>query len=377
MIGEAIPFLPFSHNLPGAFTPYSSQIFYSCCFFLPLPTLYYPLCTPAFFLPTFLSFSMSTFTPLSAADDNAWTPSMPNSDLWTLGAATQPMSPPNPMVHRRVIAIRTSPLGRFPSVTADTLVVTAESVSVDAASSKQHLAISTFAQSLQSSPSRATLGLGHPSNSKRCSSSLESDSVASPQASPQKRPRINSSTIKRRTGRFPACTLYSIPEHPVTTTTQQKGISRPVPEARKHSYAEAASAVETPTKRNDKRVTPTSPASPRPRCASKYPSNASLSSITALAPRYTSSGSPQAGPTQVQSPRVLAPTTMAGSPNFQSLDGAVLAITVAAIEERSEVEETECQLRMEELYGEDGFIKFKVHAQLRIRFAARRLKMLF
>ncbi|KAF7350890.1 hypothetical protein MSAN_01651100 [Mycena sanguinolenta] len=123
------------------------------------------------------------------------------------------------------------------------------------------------------------------------------------------------------------------------------------------------SAVETPKKRSDKRVT----SSRSPRSASKHLSNAPLSPITALAPRYTSSGAPQAGPTQDQSPRVLAPTTMAGSPNFPSLDGAVLDITAAAIEERSEIVEKECQLRTEELYGEDGFIKFKVHASKKAR----------
>jgi hypothetical protein len=62
---------------------------------------------------------------------------------------------------------------------------------------------------------------------------------------------------------------------------------------------------------------------------------------------------------------------MAGSPNFQSLDGAVMAITAAISDEKEEERGNDM------IYGEDGFIKFKVHTQLQIRFAARRFKMLF
>jgi hypothetical protein len=74
---------------------------------------------------------------------------------------------------------------------------------------------------------------------------------------------------------------------------------------------------------------------------------------------------------------------MAGAPNFQSLDGAMLGITREEwrkVELEVEVEETEDFERggMDGLmYGEDGFIKFTVHTRLRIRFAARRLKTLF
>ncbi|KAJ7247622.1 hypothetical protein B0H12DRAFT_1235181 [Mycena haematopus] len=326
-----------------------------------------------------------TLTPLSSADDHAWTPSMPNSDLWTLSPAADvtQLSPFNDMIPGRVV--RASPLGRFPSLTAD-IIMASESGSVSsstAALSQQQSATPTFAQSVQPSRSRITLGLGHPSTSKRPSSSPVSGSNASP--------RVNSSTIKRRTERFRPRTLHSIAEHPIVATTQQKGTSRPVPAGRKRSYAEAVSAAETPKKRRNKRATTTSPTTPAtptftpgsPRCASKHLGGAPLSSVTALAPRYTSSGAPQAGPAQVQSPRVLSPTTMAGSPNFQSLDGAVLVFR-AAIDERSAIEEKEQEeLRMADLiyedsiYGEDLFIKFKVHARLRIRFAARRLKMLF
>ncbi|KAJ7284486.1 hypothetical protein C8J57DRAFT_1288577 [Mycena rebaudengoi] len=63
-------------------------------------------------------------------------------------------------------------------------------------------------------------------------------------------------------------------------------------------------------------------------CASQ---SAEVSSPIALASRYTASGTPQAGPTQVQSPRVLTPATLAGNPSYQSLDGAVKSILAAIL----------------------------------------------
>jgi hypothetical protein len=80
---------------------------------------------------------------------------------------------------------------------------------------------------------------------------------------------------------------------------------------------------------------------------------------------------------------MLFPAMMAGVPNFQSLDEAMLGITReerGKVELEVEVEETEDVERrgMDGLvYGEDGFIKFMVHTRLRIRFAAGRLKTLF
>ncbi|KAJ7744562.1 hypothetical protein B0H14DRAFT_2637283 [Mycena olivaceomarginata] len=74
---------------------------------------------------------------------------------------------------------------------------------------------------------------------------------------------------------------------------------------------------------------------------------------------------------------------MAGAPNFQSLDGALLGITReerGKVELEVEVEETEDFERggMDGLvYGEDGFIKFTVHTRLRIRSADRRLKTFY
>ncbi|KAJ7334189.1 hypothetical protein DFH08DRAFT_965930 [Mycena albidolilacea] len=337
-------------------------------------------------------------TPVSNASDNAWTPSMPNSDLWTLGSIADASSSMSPIFPKRVIALPTSPLAQFPFLTAPLSMADVVSALM-AASPSQPLSIPqsntpSFSQILQQSRGRAAIGLGHPSASRRCAP-LESDSAA--QLSPQQLPRINSSTIKRRTERFPARTLYSIAEHPVSTTpTQQNSMSRQGPGTRKRSYAEAAS-TETSKQHTGRRVvTPTSPITPAsptftpgsPRCASKHlGSGAFVLSRIALAPRYTSSGAPQAGPAQVQSPRVLyGGPSMAGSPNFQSLDGAFLGIAAAmdkerrGAEKREEVEEREKVLEQEMqdlMYGEDGFIKLKVHTQLRIRFAARRLRMLF
>ncbi|KAJ6618177.1 hypothetical protein B0H10DRAFT_2030909 [Mycena sp. CBHHK59/15] len=49
----------------------------------------------------------------------------------------------------------------------------------------------------------------------------------------------------------------------------------------------------------------------------------------APAARYTTAGAPLATPTQVQSPRVLFPVTLAGSPCYQSLDTAAQTITAS------------------------------------------------
>ncbi|KAJ7769718.1 hypothetical protein B0H14DRAFT_352699 [Mycena olivaceomarginata] len=193
------------------------------------------------------------------------------------------------------------------------------------------------------------------------------------------RPRVNSSTIKRRTQRFLARALDSIAEHPLQDS---QDTPRPVHGARKRSYAQAASGVETSTHRNRRRLTPTTttstPTSPAtltpvaPRCASMMgiQSFGGGSMVLALAPRYTSAGSPQAGPTQMQSPCVLFPAIMAGSPNFQSLDGMVLVIAQAASEERiqdQEEAEVEARLGLEDcvIYGEeDGLMKLRAQAQL-------------
>lgn len=351
-----------------------------------------------------------------------WAPSMPNSDLWTIVAQfnpppdlplTIPMQRPstdaaqlisphhNPLSPRRVVALRKSPLGRYLPLTASSSGAgTAGSAAT--LESQEPLSQSATSQHKPAS-SPAALGLGHPSTSKRRCSPLESDSAApASRESPPKRARLNSSTIKPRTERFPARSLQAIAEHPVPIARnqqqQEEPTPRPVPGAHKRSYTKAASGSMTSlTHHTGTRVTPTTsttstPASPTfipnsPCCASTSRKHSSGGTAMALAPRHSSAGAPQAGPTQVQSPRVLLPTTLAGSPNFQSLDGTVLAITQALSEERREgegegeggEEETGFEGELDcSFYGEeDGFMKFRVHTHLRIRFAARRLKMLF
>ncbi|KAJ6609711.1 hypothetical protein B0H10DRAFT_2225727 [Mycena sp. CBHHK59/15] len=118
-----------------------------------------------------------------------------------------------------------------------------------------------------------------------------------PRVQPQ--PRIHSSTIRPRTTRFLGRVLYPIHEEPERRQSQFQ--------SRKRSYAMAALNG----------LSPAHPARPAP------------------AARYTTAGAPLATPTQVQSPRVLFPVTLAGSPCYQSLDTAAQTIT-ASLEERGD-----------------------------------------
>jgi hypothetical protein len=118
------------------------------------------------------------------------------------------------VIQRRGIALRSSPLGRF------TPIIPAMMVSASAAALPclKHKPLSDLesdiSASAQSSSRRTIIELGHPSISKRCAP-LESDDVADPPQ--QKRPRIDPSTIKCRTERFPARTLNTITEYLATT----------------------------------------------------------------------------------------------------------------------------------------------------------------
>ncbi|KAJ6581553.1 hypothetical protein B0H19DRAFT_512251 [Mycena capillaripes] len=145
---------------------------------------------------------MSDTTPVSTTNSNAWAPSMPNSDLWTLKSArdaAQLISPKlrgNAPIPRRVVALPTSPLARLPPWTASISVVAAASVSAAAPAAAPSLqsfsAIPAFLQTLQQPHNRATIGLGHPSTSKRRSivtaTPLQSDSASASAASPQPQP---------------------------------------------------------------------------------------------------------------------------------------------------------------------------------------------
>ncbi|KAJ7654388.1 hypothetical protein DFH06DRAFT_1298845 [Mycena polygramma] len=287
--------------------------------------------------------------PVSAPDSNPWAPSMPNSDLFTLKSAKDAarfMSPKERgtgLIPRRVVAVRTCPLVMYQSAAPASM---APAVSSTVPASQPPATVQSATTSLQGTRGRAAIGLGHPSSSKRSTAPVQSVVAASAPAAPTEKPptpraRINSTTIKGRTERFPRRELHTIAEDADCT---QPSTSCPVCGTRKRSYAQAVTETETdetPKNRTGRRVTPTpaatstsTPTTPgSPRCAAKQqPSRTFVSSTVTLAPRSTSSGAPQAGPTQVQSPRVLYPAGMAGSPCFQSLDGAVQSITTALSE---------------------------------------------
>ncbi|KAJ6515114.1 hypothetical protein C8R47DRAFT_1206461 [Mycena vitilis] len=311
-------------------------------------------------------------TPVSAPNSNPWAPSMPNSDLFTLVSSTvvridtslisavqksakdaarfmSPKERGTGLIPRRIVAVRTCPLVMYQSAPPASM---APAVSSSAPASQPPAIVQSNTTSLQGTRGRAPIGLGHPSSSKRSAAPVQPAvpvpaAAAEPTAQPPApRARINSSTIKRRTERFPRRELHTIAEDAECTQTSTP---RPVPGTRKRSYAQAVAETETDEthkNRTSRRVTPTpAPTTPTsapttpgsPRCAAKQHPSGAFASIVALAPRSTSSGAPQAGPTQVQSPRVLFPARIAGSPCFQSLDGAVQSIT-QALGERAQKE---------------------------------------
>ncbi|KAJ7357968.1 hypothetical protein DFH08DRAFT_437553 [Mycena albidolilacea] len=290
------------------------------------------------------------------------------------------------VMQRRGTAPRSSPLGRFPAVTPTTMAISSAAV----LPSLRHKLLPDLEPdipaSTEPSSSRNTIGLGRLSTSKRCAP-LESDDVGRRSRSPAAEAtphQLLHHQASHRTLPRPDAThhLRILRHHPAASPRGPQTLVRTGSTAR-------AANIPAHILSNDRRAAPATPTAFTPsfsRCARKHPGGTSVSSIPVLAPRSTSSGAPQAGPGQVRSLRVLFPATMAGAPNFQSLDGAVSNITTATRQERgrleleAEFEETDDFERggMDGLvYGEDGSIKFKVHTRLRIRFAARRLKTLF
>ncbi|KAJ7357964.1 hypothetical protein DFH08DRAFT_847584, partial [Mycena albidolilacea] len=85
------------------------------------------------------------------------------------------------VMQRRGTAPRSSPLGRFPAVTPTTMAISSAAV----LPSLKHKLLpdleSDIPASTEPSSSRNTIGLGHPSTSKRCTP-LESGDVADPPA---------------------------------------------------------------------------------------------------------------------------------------------------------------------------------------------------
>ncbi|KAK7046945.1 hypothetical protein R3P38DRAFT_2877162 [Favolaschia claudopus] len=134
-------------------------------------------------------------------------------------------------------------------------------------------------------------------------------------------------------------------------------------------------------------ATLTLPASAR--CVSLQFSATSFN-IAAQAPRSSSTGQPLAGPTQVLSPRLLFPATVAGAPNFQSLDGVMMGFVSVVVEASAEdgVEgqsEHVCgkeQARLtraewEAICVEDRWGRWRYEMGWKLHFAVKRVRRLF
>ncbi|KAJ7611903.1 hypothetical protein DFH06DRAFT_1485060 [Mycena polygramma] len=154
-----------------------------------------------------------------------WAPSLPNSDAWILtstiddaGLKQVAALPGLSFGSQTAMSVATAPYNAPPSAVS---ISTAHSV-----------------PATQPRRSLAPIGRGHPSSSKRSTSSVQPAAIdaataptpivpavaaAASSQTPQPRARINSSTIKPRTERFPARTLYTIAEEPsvrfITTNT--------------------------------------------------------------------------------------------------------------------------------------------------------------
>ncbi|KAJ7091700.1 hypothetical protein C8R43DRAFT_1171996 [Mycena crocata] len=344
--------------------------------------------------------------------------SLPNSDTFTLivvrdAAKKVTPDPQHDLLpsHRRMKTSRLSPLGRFPPVTAASLQAAQEAA---AATSQGVDADVSLLLATQTSCSRVDLGLGRPSTVARrrpnpsfSSSVTLLSSPASPQAGP--RTRIPSSTDNPSTVRSGKCELDPTVEASFSATEQQSADTptRPVPGPRKRSYA-AATATSTTTANTTanepplcarqitrRRVTPT-PGSPR--CAQQTPGDApatphgtttapATTPGVALPPRHTSLGFPLAGPTQVQSPRVLV-APYGGNPLFRSLDGAALSIMAGALEaDKAEDKHGKGAMQPQRegagaerewdatfALKEDAWLKLKFVVSLKIRLAVGRLR---
>ncbi|KAJ7360857.1 hypothetical protein DFH08DRAFT_360374 [Mycena albidolilacea] len=118
----------------------------------------------------------------STADGEAWCPSMPNSDLFTLSFASDAKTN-SPITRGRTSNIQTqrwgaplrpSPLGRFPPITPTSTTAT----TVLPFLKHQLLSELNTPVFTDQSLSRGAIGLGHPSNSKRRCAPLGSRTAA-------------------------------------------------------------------------------------------------------------------------------------------------------------------------------------------------------
>ncbi|KAJ7664575.1 hypothetical protein DFH06DRAFT_1470887 [Mycena polygramma] len=154
------------------------------------------------------------YTPVFMAVSR-WAPSLPNSDAWTLTSIIDDAG------LKQVVAVPNVPLGTQTNIS----MATAPYNALPSAASVSSLCPVPATQPRRS---LAPIGRGHPSSSKQSPPSVQpaaaaaAAAAAAPTLTPQPRARINSSTIKPRTERFPARTLFTIFEEPsvrFTTTT--------------------------------------------------------------------------------------------------------------------------------------------------------------
>ncbi|KAJ7611876.1 hypothetical protein DFH06DRAFT_1243986 [Mycena polygramma] len=166
---------------------------------------------------------MSAHTAPVFVTVSPWAPSLPNSDAWTLGSIIDDAG------LKQVVAVPTVPLGTQTNISM-------APAAADTTPSAQLVPRSVPA----TQPRRSPIGRGHPTCSKQRNQSVQPAAVAAAAAAPsqtapavaaaaaptqlpQPRARINSSTIKPRTERFPARTLFTIFEEPsvrfITTNT--------------------------------------------------------------------------------------------------------------------------------------------------------------
>ncbi|KAJ6514306.1 hypothetical protein C8R47DRAFT_1190466 [Mycena vitilis] len=282
--------------------------------------------------------------------------SLPNSDLWTMQSARHAVvaarlisgkAPRHGSSRRYSTRLRPSPLGRSPPWTLTSEVPTALATTAyqpsrsritlglghPSHSSKRGARVESSAPACsQPAPScnRTSLGLGHPTTSaRRHATPVEPITIAPSEPTQQPRGRANIGLGHASTS----------PRRPVAPTASQPSAAV-IPTPRKRSYAQTL-VHDTPNGTTGKRVTPT-------RCAVKEPSGVSVSLITALALRSTSSGTSRAGPAQVHSL------------------GEVLT------ERQDENELGGC-----EIVGEDELIQLAARIEFRRGFAGRGMNLLF
>ncbi|KAJ7175245.1 hypothetical protein C8R43DRAFT_1119258 [Mycena crocata] len=346
---------------------------------------------------------------VSGPDSERWAPHMPNSDRYTLLSIKDHIESTTPIAQRglglrppprRVMAVRTSPLAVYPPVTPATLLHSAQAAAAPApAPAATQASNPSETETTEAPRTRGSIGRGHPSTSARGSkpsssasascSSPPSPSAAAPSRSSSPQPelctRIHSSTIKRRTERFPARELHSIAED---AAAEPQPSSRPVVGQRKSSYAATVAASTTsamttstftssvadetpssPQQNSGRRVTPT-PASPRR--ALQTPGNATaVTPGTASPPRCASLGTPLAGPTDVlnMDSRRADEGSQETDEELGDEEGWRCAMDIGGRRGKAGAEQVVGAYR----YREDRLSKFKFYAGLRVRVAGKRL----